>query len=212
MNRIEIWTDGSATTKDKPGGYAWVLTIDGKFHSEGSGYLEKATNNDAELVSAIKGLEAAMELYLKITHGTSFPDEREFVLRSDSELCIGWANGTYSFKQVDKLPLYDELRRLMRKLNAKTEWIKSHAGHQWNERCDYLANQARLGIQKEKDKEEAIVNGTTLIGRKKDGVVCFWAYGKLKVLDTKNNICEDYNREVHGKRGSVLEFREDKLR
>ena len=100
----------------------------------------------------------------------------------------------------------------MSKLRAKTEWIKAHAGHQWNERCDYLANQARLGLEKENEVEEAKVNGTTLIGKKKEGIVCFWAYGKLKVLDLLNNVCEDYSREVHGKRGSVLEFREDKLR
>jgi ribonuclease HI len=208
--KVEIWTDGSATTKDKPGGWAWVLTLSGEFHSEGSGHLEKATNNDAELAGSLKGLEAALNL---IAHNhSSFPLEIDVTLKSDSQLILGWASGEYKFKQIDKLPLYDELRLLMRKLKAKTEWVKGHAGHQFNERCDYLANQARLGIQKEKDKEEAIVNGTTLIGRKKDGIVCFWAYGKLKVVDTKNNVCEDYNREVHGKRGSLLEFRGEKLR
>lgn len=208
--RAAVWSDGSATTKDKPGGYGWVLTIDDRFHSEGSGHLEKATNNDAELVAALKGLEAALTMLS--TNPSSFPLEFEVTLRSDSELILGWANGSYKFKQIDKLPLYDELRRLMHKLHAKTEWIKGHSGNQWNERCDYLANQARLGIQKEKEKEEAKITGNTLIGKKKEGVVCFWAYGKLKLLDILNNICEDYNREIHGKRGSVLEFREDKLR
>ena len=37
--KVEVYTDGSATTKDKPGGYGWVIVIDGKFHSEGSGSL-----------------------------------------------------------------------------------------------------------------------------------------------------------------------------
>ena len=67
-------------------------------------------------------------------------------------------------------------------------------------------------VQKEKQKEEAKTTGISLIGTKKAGVVCFWASGKLKVLDFLNNVCEDYDREVHGKRGSAIEFREDKLR
>lgn len=207
---IEVWTDGSATIATKPGGWAWVITIDGKFNSEGSGHLERATNNDAELFASLKGLEAA--LYLIASNPSSFPVDFDVTLRSDSELIIGWASGVYKFKQIDKLPVYNELRRLMTKLRAKALWIKAHAGHQWNERCDELANKARLGIQKERQIEEAKINGTTLIGKKKEGIVCFWAYGRLKVLDILNNVCEDYNREVHGKRGSVLEFREDKLR
>jgi len=210
--KIEIWTDGSATVSTKPGGWAWVLTIDGQFHSKGYGHLEKATNNDAELTAAIKGLDATLNLYLKLTQGTSFPQDHEFVLRSDSQLILGWASGEYKFKQTDKLPLYDGLRRLMRKLNAKTEWIKGHSGHEWNELCDKLANQARLGIQKEKDKEEAKITGASLIGTKKDGILCVWHNGQLKVIDLDNLIVEVYDRKVHGKRGSMLEIRNEKLR
>lgn len=207
---IKIWTDGSATTKEKPGGWAWVLTVEEQFHSEGSGHLEKATNNDAELIAVLKGLEAALSLIISCP--SSFPLENDVTLKSDSALILGWANGTYKFKQIDKLPLYDALRRLVRKLNVKTEWVKGHSGIEFNERCDKLANQARLGIQKEKEKEEAKATGNTLIGTKKDGVICFWAYGKLKVLDILNNVCEDYSREAHGKRGSIIEFREEKMR
>ena len=56
--KIEVWTDGSATIATKPGGFGWVITLDGKFHSEGSGHLEKATNNDAELMASICGLRS----------------------------------------------------------------------------------------------------------------------------------------------------------
>ena len=210
MIKIDVFSDGSATIKNKPGGYAWVLVINDKFHSEGSGHLENATNNDAELAGSIRGLEAALNFV--VSNPSSFPLELNTTLQSDSELIVGWSNGTYKFKQIEKLPLYEELRRLMYKLNAKAEWLKAHAGHKWNERCDKLANQARLGIQKEKEKEEAKATGNTLIGTKKDGVICFWAYGKLKVLDILNNVCEDYSREAHGKRGSIIEFREEKMR
>lgn len=206
--KILIWTDGSATTAENSGGWAWVLEIDGKFFSEGSGHLEKATNNDAELIACLKGLEAAL------THlsTASFPIDAEVVLRSDSKLVLGWADGTYRFKQAEKMFLYEELRRLVKKLKAKTEWVPGHAGYVWNERCDKLANEARLNQKREKDKENAKINGKSLIGKKRDGVACLWYKGKLKVVDFSTNVCEDYDRELHGKRGSMIEIREEKLR
>ncbi len=210
--RVEIWTDGSATTKDKPGGYAWVITVNGEFHSEGSGHLVNATNNDAELAAALSGLDEAMQLYLTVCYGTSFPQDHEFILKSDSELIIGWANGSYKFKQVDKLPLYESLRRLMKKLNVKTEWVKAHSGIKFNERCDELANQARLGIQKQNEKIEAKNTGNSLIGTKKDDILCVWHNEKLKIIDLDNLIVEVYDRQIHGKRGSMLEIRKDRLR
>ncbi len=208
--KIECFSDGSATTKEKPGGYGWVLVVDNKFYSEGSGHLESATNNDAELIGAIKGLEAALNLIA--SSPSSFPIDFEVTLKSDSELILGWASGQYKFKQIDKLPFYDELRRFMRKLHAKTEWVKGHSGNQWNERCDKLANKARLGIQKEKEKEEAKITGNTLIGKKKEGILCVWHNNCLKIIDLDNLIVEVYDRQVHGKRGSMLEIREDKMR
>ena len=58
--KIEVYTDGSATTSEKPGGWGYVIVIDGVKHSEGSGRMETATNNDAELEGAIMGLAAAL--------------------------------------------------------------------------------------------------------------------------------------------------------
>jgi ribonuclease HI len=220
--QIQVFTDGSATTKDKPGGYAWVLVVDDKFHSEGYGHLEYSTNNDSELVAAIKGLEAVLKYIdsnrqMLCAAGADDPQidrltDCDVTLKSDSRLILGWSDGTYQFKQIDKIGLYEELRRLMRKLKAKTEWVKGHSGHPMNERCDELANMARLKLEKEKDKEEAKITGKSLIGKKKDGVVCVWYSGKLKVLDFLNNTIEDYDREEHGKRGSLLEIRGDKNR
>lgn len=208
--KIEVYSDGSATVSTKPGGYGWVLCVEGNRQNEGSGHMEKATNNDAELMAAIKGLEAALAFVM--SDPSSFPQEHEVTLKSDSELILGWANGTYRFKQEEKMFAYDRLRDLMRKLRAKTEWVKGHSGDQWNERCDFLANQARLGLQKEQDKEEAKITGASLIGTKKESVFCVWFDGKLKVLDFSQNVCEDYDRKVHGKRGSSLEIRKDKMR
>lgn len=207
--KIEVYADGSAQTKDKPGGWASVILIDGQFHKEIAGHLELATNNDAELIAAIKGLDYALE-YLASLQG-SFPIESEVILLSDSQIILNWANGTYRFKQADKLVLYEHLRRLVKKLSVKTQWVRGHSGNVWNERCDKLANNARKGIAT-KSLDKPRQKKDTRIGTKKTGVVCLWYSGLLKIIDFENGIVEDYSREVHGKRGSVLEFREDKLR
>jgi ribonuclease HI len=208
--KIEIYTDGSATISSKPGGWAWVLLLNDDFHSENSGYLEKASNNDSELVAIIKGLEAALRLVM--ANESSYPQENEITLKSDSKLALGWSDGSYRFKQFKKMWLYEELRRLMRKLNAKTVWVPAHSGVKWNERCDELANKARLGFELKKKKEEVKINGGTVIGDKKDGIFCFWYNNKLKVVDFSNNIVENYDRKLHGKRGSALEIRKERLR
>jgi ribonuclease HI len=206
---IEVYSDGSAQTKDKPGGWGCVVLIDGVLHKELAGHLEFATNNDAELISAIKGLDYALE-YLTSLQG-SFPDEYEVTLISDSQIILNWANGNYRFKQADKLPLYDHLRRLVKKMSVNTRWIKGHSGDLWNERCDKLANNARKNIPTAAlDKTSSMMDSR--IGSKKSDIVCLWYGNTLKVIDLDNNIIENYNREVHGKRGSAIQIREEKDR
>ena len=208
--RIETYSDGSATTADKEGGWGAVIVIDGVLHKELAGHLDKATNNDAELVAAIKGLDYVLE-YLASFQG-SFPmEDLEVSLVSDSEIVLNWANGTYKFKQQDKMPLYDSLIRLVRKMKVKTRWVRGHNGDVWNERCDKLANNARKGITTialDKPGPKADTN----IGTKKTGIVCLYYGDVLKVVDLENNIIENYNRDVHGKRGSAIEIREEKER
>lgn len=198
MSLVEIYTDGSATTKDKPGGWAYVIVVDGEKHSEGYGHLESATNNDAELQGAIEGLASALKNPIPGNH---------YVLVSDSEIILGWASGNYKFKQTKKLDKYNILKQLMSRLHASTRWVKGHSGNPHNERCDELANLGR--------KQLPIIEPTlsdSKIGNKKIGVVCLHYKGKLKVIDLDNSIIEDYNKEIHGRRGSILEIREDKTR
>lgn len=210
--KIEVYTDGSATTANKPGGWAYVLVIDGTNYSEGSGHVENATNNDMELEAAIQGLGAALKYLM-----ASCPDPGvapsftpySVTLCSDSQLVLGWASGTYKFKQEGKADKYKQLRYIMNRLGVTTQWIKGHSGNIHNERCDKLANNARKNI-KEVDKPRTLED--TKIGIKKDGVVCLWYGSVLKIVDLSNNIVENYNRDIHGKRGSMIEIREDKTR
>jgi ribonuclease HI len=206
---IEVYTDGSATVSDRPGGWAYVLILDGGKFAECSGHMSGATNNDAEMQAAIEGLSAVYELLQTNGEIYKFP---EVVLVSDSQLVLGWASGTYKFKQQEKIEKFHKLQSLVHKLRVKTRWIKGHSGDEHNERCDKLANEARLGVENKKDRKEAKERGETLIGTKKSGTVAVWYRGNLKIIDLETNVIENYDRDVHGPRGSMLEIKEEKSR
>ena len=215
--QIEIFSDGSATSEGKPGGYGWVMVCDGVKVDQGSGYMESASNNDAELQAAVQGLAAVfrhihkpIEVLGNLEVTEIAPPEVTLV--SDSRLVLGWANGSYRFKQLDKIDKYNNLQKLIKLMNVQTRWVRGHAGDPNNELCDKLANAARLKLSNEIEVKEKKAKGETLIGRRKSGVICLYYKDKLKVVDFSQNIVEDYDRDLHGARGGILEVREEKSR
>lgn len=207
---LELFTDGSATTSDKPGGWAYIIVKDSEKLAECVGSLQNATNNDAELEAVIQGLSAILRMIME--NPSAFPVNLSVTLVSDSQLILGWVNGSFRFKQAEKLSKYEELKKLVKKLQVKTRWVRGHSGDEYNERCDRLANEARLSIVRKADRENKILSGDTLIGTKKSGTFCVWYKGALKVIDLESDIVETYDRQVHGPRGSILEIREEKNR
>jgi ribonuclease HI len=220
--KIEVFCDGSATIATKPGGFGWVLVVDGVKHSEGNGHLEKATNNDAEMEALIHGMIAAY----KFSHqpvdvlGRLGPVEitlPEVYLCSDSEIALGWADGTYRYKKNVNTDRYKLLLELVRRLNAKTQWVKGHNGNEHNERCDRLANLGRKGLKEEppktpkKSKKQPqspnLDHKSPKIGKKLKGTICLWYKNSLKVVSLSDNVIEDYDESVHGKRESYLEVK-----
>ena len=135
---VEIYCDGSATTANLPGGWAFVVLVDGVKYTEASGFLGKATNNIAELTAAISGLE-----YVK-QHG-SLSSAKSITLISDSQLTLKYASGDYQCRKPHLVPLYCKLRQLYVKMNITTRWVKGHSGDTYNEQCDILAKAARGG-------------------------------------------------------------------
>lgn len=138
--KIEVYSDGSATVATKPGGYGFVIVVDGVKHSEGSGPMENATNNDAELMAAVEGLKKV--LLMRVQQPELY-GQADVTLVSDSEIVLGWTNGTYRFKQKSKMAQYETLRSLAARLRLQTRWVEGHTGDIHNERCDELANIAR---------------------------------------------------------------------
>ena len=134
---IFLYTDGAASGNPGPGGYGVVLRCGGHEKEMSEGF-RLTTNNRMELLAAIVGLEALKEAC----------DVR---LVSDSKYLVdavtkGWldqwqANG---WKKADRKPVLnpDLWKRLLVQLDRHSvtfEWIKGHAGHPFNERCDALA-------------------------------------------------------------------------
>jgi ribonuclease HI len=137
--KIEVYSDGSGMTKKTPAGYGFVVCRDNIKVYEGSGHIEFGTNNDAELMAAISGLDSLNDYFKANDIGLL----EEVTLVSDSQIILNWASGRNAFKQEEKMDKYLKLRLLMGQFNAKTRWVKGHNGDVNQERCDKLANAAR---------------------------------------------------------------------
>lgn len=132
---VEIYSDGSGTSVGLPGGWGYVIVVDGTKVHEGSGSMPDASNNVAELTAALEGLK-----YID-----SHPDlkGRDITLISDSQLVLGFASGEWEPKKFHLLLLASKVRKLYETLDAAKRWVKGHSGDEHNERCDVLAKAAR---------------------------------------------------------------------
>ena len=143
MNDVIIYTDGSARgNPNGPGGYGTVLSYTdakGQVHTReySQGYV-KTTNNRMELTGVIEGLSALKE-------------PCRVILTTDSKYVVdsvtkGWVYGwkKKGWIKSDKKPalnvdLWEKLLPLLEKHDVTFNWVKGHAGHPENERCDRLA-------------------------------------------------------------------------
>ncbi|MEE1238544.1 MAG: ribonuclease HI [Acutalibacteraceae bacterium] len=137
MKHIDIFTDGACSGNPGPGGWGAVLRYNGA-EKELSGGEKQTTNNRMELTAVIKALEALKE-----------PCEVRLV--TDSKYVAdgigkGWAESwrKNNWRKADKKPalnpdLWEKLLDLLNVHKVEIEWVKGHAGHPENERCDRLA-------------------------------------------------------------------------
>lgn len=130
---IFLYTDGAASGNPGPGGYGVVLRC-GDARKELSGGYALTTNNRMELLAVIKGLEAirwdnaCIEAYSDST----------YVVKAVNE---GWLDNwaARGWKKVKNPDLWQRFLPLYRSHHVTFHWIKGHAGHPENERCDRLA-------------------------------------------------------------------------
>ena len=143
-DRIEIYTDGGAINNPGPGGYGVVILAEDTMRELSGGYLH-TTNNRMELMACIKGIEALPSRKKKVA---LFSDSK-YVVNGISK---GWARGwrKRGWKKSDGKPavnpdLWGMLLDLIQGLDISFHWVKGHAGHPLNERCDQLAVQSARG-------------------------------------------------------------------
>lgn len=135
---IELYTDGASSGNPGPGGYGVILRS-GPHYKELSEGFRKTTNNRMELLAVIKGLEAIKK------------PGQEVVVYSDSKYVIdavekGWVHGwaKKGFAGKKNPDLWMRFLNIYRLHKVRFVWVKGHAGHPENERCDKLAVQASL--------------------------------------------------------------------
>ena len=137
MKKVFLFTDGACSGNPGPGGWGAILRY-GEAEKELSGGEQNTTNNRMELTAVISALAALKE-------------PCEVVIQSDSRYVVdgvekGWAHSwkQNGWRKADKKPalnadLWEKLLTLLDIHTVSFVWIKGHAGHPENERCDQLA-------------------------------------------------------------------------
>ncbi len=136
---IRLYTDGAAKGNPGPGGYGAVLEFGDKRKELSEGF-RLTTNNRMELLAVIAGLEAIKK------------PGWEVLVTSDSKYVVdsvtkGWLDGWVkkNFKDKKNRDLWERYLKVAKHHKVKFHWVKGHAGHPQNERCDQLAVAAAEG-------------------------------------------------------------------
>ncbi len=130
---ITIYTDGSSRGNPGPGGFG-VVMIYGNHRKEISEGYKLTTNNRMELMSVIVGLES---LKKEGDHVTVYSDSKYVVDAVEKGWVFGWEKKYFHGKKNPDL--WQRFLKIFRKHNVKFVWVKGHAHHEENNRCDELA-------------------------------------------------------------------------
>ena len=137
MKKVELYTDGACRGNPGNGGWGAILVYQG-VEKELSGGEEITTNNRMELMAAIAGMEALKE-------------PCQIILTSDSKYLTdainkGWLKSwkKNGWRKADKsavlnVELWQKIDELIALHTVEFVWVRGHAGHPYNERCDALA-------------------------------------------------------------------------
>ena len=136
---LEIFCDGACSGNPGPGGWGTILRS-GAAQKELSGFEAQTTNNRMELTAAIAGLAA-----LKRPCRVRLTTDSEYVKKGITEWIDGWVRRGWKNSQkkdVANRDLWEQLLELSRRHQVEWCWVRGHAGHPENERCDELARAA----------------------------------------------------------------------
>jgi len=134
---VEIYTDGGCEPNPGPGGYGVVL-VHPKKRAEASGGFRKTTNNRMEIFAAIAGLE----MLKQPCHVTIYSDSRYVVDAMMAGWVAAWKRKQWwrtRTERPENVDLWQRLDALCQMHQVEFRWLRGHAGHLENERCDRLA-------------------------------------------------------------------------
>lgn len=136
---VEIYSDGACSGNPGPGGYGAVL-IYGNARKEISGCERQTTNNRMEMTAVIEALRQ-----LKRPSKIRITTDSNYLVKGMTQWLPGWIRRNWvnsQKKPVLNRDLWEILIELCRGHDVEWRWIKGHAGHEENERCDELARMA----------------------------------------------------------------------
>lgn len=146
MKKVRIYSDGACSGNPGPGGWGAILQCDNpKAEKELSGAEADTTNNRMEMLGVINALEKLIEpCDIVIITDSSYVCD---AFRKD--WITGWIKRgwqTAAKKPVKNQDLWERMLEALRPHKVTWQWVRGHAGHPENERCDQLAVAARERI------------------------------------------------------------------
>lgn len=155
--KINIYTDGSAKGNPGKGGFGVVL-ISGNHYKEISQGFRHTTNNRMELLAVIVGLEHLKNINSEVQ---VYSDSKYVVDSIEKKWVFQWEKK--HFKGKKNADLWKRFLIIYKKHKVSFNWVKGHAGHPQNEKCDYLAVKASEQPQLLVDEGYESSNGTNTI-------------------------------------------------
>jgi len=134
--KIEIFTDGSSKGNPGPGGYGIVMRYGDKEKEYSEGF-RRTTNNRMELLAVIKALEKLKRYDIPVI---IYSDSKYVIDSIEKGWVFNWVKTGFKGKKNEDL--WRRYLDLHSKFNIEYSWVKGHAGHPENERCDQLATSA----------------------------------------------------------------------
>lgn len=136
---IRIYTDGAAQGNPGRGGYGVILKFNDYVKELSEGF-RLTTNNRMELLAVIKGLESLKREGIPV----NIVSDSEYVINAIEKGWL-WNWQKKDFKGKANVDLWQRYIPLHHKYKPRFTWVRGHAGHVENERCDFLAVQAANG-------------------------------------------------------------------
>ena len=134
--KIEIFTDGSSKGNPGPGGYGIVMRYGDKEKEYSEGF-RRTTNNRMELLAVIKALEKLKRYDIPVI---VYSDSKYVIDSIEKGWVFNWVKTGFRGKKNEDL--WRRYLDLHSKFDIEYSWVKGHAGHPENERCDVLATSA----------------------------------------------------------------------